>query len=503
MSSDFSILSDNDDLPMGWEWTNLDRILSIISGEAFKKKDYTTSGVKLLQIANVSFGEIVWEQQNFLPEDIAYQFPEIILKENDVVIALNRPIIGGRLKIARLKRQDTPSILYQRVGCFKSIDNDLIKYFFLYGQSHIFLKYIQENLQGSDQPYINTSCLPKLTIPLAPLNEQRRIVEKVEALMARSRKAKEALDTIPKLIEQFRQSVLAAAFRGDLTADWREQNPNIEPASVLSERIRKDLYEKMDQGTLSIDSKEETDKKIPKKWLWVSLSEIGKVSGGLTKNSTRNVLPLEFPYLRVANVYSNKLDLSEIKNIKIRSEELERVLLRKGDLLIVEGNGSLDQIGRASIWDGSIDPCLHQNHLIKVRFEPIEMSEYILFWLLSREGRSQIMQVASSTTGLHTLSLGKISKLQIPLIPLAEQHQIVTIIKELFDSIDRLFYQYQGAFSQLENLNQSILSKAFRGELVEQDPNDEPASVLLERIQKEREKEKAKVKQIGVKKLKK
>lgn len=92
------------------------------------------------------------------------------------------------------------------------------------------------------------------------------------------------------------------------------------------------------------------------------------------------------PYLRAASVHFNELDLRDGHEIGIQESEVPRTLLRIGDLLIVEGNGSIEQIGRAAVWDGSIDSCLHQNHIIKVRFVPSDISRCVLFWLLSTEG---------------------------------------------------------------------------------------------------------------------
>jgi len=229
--------STTDKLPRNWVWTNLGNILSIISGEAFKKKDYSSSGVRLLQIANVSFSKVIWEQQNFLSEDFISKYPELVLQKNDIVMALNRPLLNGLLKIASLREEDAPAILYQRVARFNLFKDEMREYFLHYAHSPSFIQLIRDNLQGSDQPYINTSTLPNLPILIPPLNEQRRIVAKIEALKARSQRVKEELEAIAPLLDQFRQSVLAAAFRGDLTADWREKNPDVEPASVLVERI--------------------------------------------------------------------------------------------------------------------------------------------------------------------------------------------------------------------------------------------------------------------------
>jgi type I restriction enzyme, S subunit len=139
------------------------------------------------------------------------------------------------------------------------------------------------------------------------------------------------------------------------------------------------------------------------------------------------------------------------------------------------------------MWDGSIDPCLHQNHLIKVRFNLPEMGEFALMWLLSEQGRRYIMSVASSSSGLHTLSLSKVSALPIPVAPENEQKEIVKKITTLFDTLMTIENRFISSEGEIDRLDRAILAKAFRGELVPQDPNDEPAAVLLERIRAERE----------------
>ncbi|MHC5725923.1 MAG: restriction endonuclease subunit S domain-containing protein, partial [Nostoc sp.] len=125
---------------------------------------------------------------------------------------------------------------------------------------------------------------------------------------------------------------------------------------------------------------------------------------------------------------------------------------------------------------------------IKVRFHYLKIGQYILWWLFSNNGRKQITKVASSTTGLHTLSLSKVAALPVPVAPLSEQEKIIVEIEAFFKIVENIRQQYQEAKANLDQLDQSILAKAFRGELVAQDPDDEPASVLLERIRAERDK---------------
>ena len=152
--------------------------------------------------------------------------------------------------------------------------------------------------------------------------------------------------------------------------------------------------------------------------------------------------------------------------------ELEKLLLQKGDLLIVEGNGSKDQIGRLAIWDGSIDPCVHQNHLIKVRLVITSMDKWILFWLLSPNGRHGIEKVSSSTSGLYTLSVNKVCALPIITPSLTEQEEIVPEVERRLSVIEELEATVEANLTRADRLRQSILSQAFSGRLVVQDGKD-------------------------------
>ena len=198
--------------------------------------------------------------------------------------------------------------------------------------------------------------------------------------------------------------------------------------------------------------------------------------GGLTKNPKRTKLPKQLPYLRVANVYANELRLDEIEYIGVADSELAKLLVRAGDLLVVEGNGSKDQIGRLAIWDGSIDPCVHQNHLIKVRAVEPQMPKWILYWLQSPNGRHFVEQVASSTSGLYTLSVNKVGDLPIALPPLAEQTRIVAEVERRLSVVEELEAVVSAnsdksrvsVLQRATRLRQAILRRAFDGKLVGQ-----------------------------------
>lgn len=224
------------------------------------------------------------------------------------------------------------------------------------------------------------------------------------------------------------------------------------------------------------------------------MGELGCVTGGLTQNSKRERLPLLMPYLRVANVYANELRLDQVSDIGVQQSEVARALLKKGDLLVVEGNGSLDQIGRVAVWNGAVDPCLHQNHIIKIRFSSAVISRFPLYWLLSAAGRDQITQVASSTSGLHTLSISKVQALRVALAPLTEQERVCEAVESYLSRLDDAIATLERVERNLKRYREAVLKSAVEGRLVpteaalakQEGRTYEPASVLLERILTER-----------------
>ena len=374
-----------------------------------------------------------------------------------------------------------------------------------------YLWYVKPSLakvvKGSTQPNLNAGIVSSLQFPLPPLEEQRRIVAKLEALFSKLEAGVTALQRARALLKRYRQSLLRDAVEGKLSADWRAKQIDLEPASVLLERVlreRREAWEARELAKLRAKGMEPLGNvwkaryeepsavdasslpELPAGWVWATIGQISEVSGGAAVNASRAGLAVELPYLRVANVYTNELRLDQIKTIPLAESEVSRFLLKRGDLLVVEGNGSIEQIGRVAIWDGSIEPCVHQNHLIKARLHYIETGAYVIAWLMSPNGRQFIQLVASSTTGLHTLSISKVSSLGIALPSLEEQLFIVAELERRFELLDSLESTLESELKRAAQLRQSALHRAFTGRLVPQDPTAEPAATLLERIRSER-----------------
>ncbi|WP_196889548.1 restriction endonuclease subunit S [Aureivirga sp. CE67] len=179
------------EIPVDWEVVEFSNKLDIISGFGFKKSDYSEKGFKLLRIDNVGHGKIFWDSLVYIPFNFEKKYKNLVLKEGDILLALNRPITRNKLKIGRVKKEDTPSILYQRVG--KIIVKESYNYDFIYYLSSLLLlDFVKKTSIGSDQPFISLTQLRKLKLPLPPLPEQQKIAEilssmdtKIEVLEAK------------------------------------------------------------------------------------------------------------------------------------------------------------------------------------------------------------------------------------------------------------------------------------------------------------------------------
>ena len=300
---------------------------------------------------------------------------------------------------------------------------------------------------------INLTQLRNFPVPLAPLNEQRRIAAKLDTTLAAVDACRQRLDGVEALLKRFRQAVLAAATSGELTREWREERD------------------------------------INKDWKPGILDDIASIQGGMTKDSKKQLDEYpEFPYLRVANVQRGYLDLSEISFIRVPPGKIDSLLLEEGDILFNEG-GDRDKVGRGWIWEGQIDQCVFQNHVFRSRLlSPDDQPKFVSWWSNTR-GVDHFLGKGKQTTNLASISKKTLGQLPIQMPSPAEQREIIDRVEALFSLADQLEARFTAARRIVERLTPALLAKAFRGELVPQDPGDEPASVLLERIRAARQAE--------------
>jgi type I restriction enzyme S subunit len=325
-----------------------------------------------------------------------------------------------------------------------------------------------EYVTGTTRLKLNQAAMRRIPVPLAPKNERVRIVAEIEKQFSRLDEAVTNLKRAKANLKRYKASVLKAAVEGKLTEDWRKQHPNVEPASKLLERI---LVARRAKGTgrgqynQPVEPETNDFPRLPSKWLWARLDAIASPKGGITVDKNRKAPTARtVPYLRVANVQRGYLDLSEIKTIEAPDADTKDLRLLPGDILFNEG-GDRDKLGRGWIWDGQLPECIHQNHVFRARLYSAEVSPKLVSWWGNSFGQAYFSREGKQTTNLASLNLTKLSAFPIPLPPAAEQQQIVVEVERRLSVLEKLEAAVEANLTRGDRLRQSILAKAFCGEL--------------------------------------
>ena len=438
-------------IPPGWSEVPFEALLVKLSNGTTTEQHKEPPGIPVSRIETISEAKINFAKVRYIRDASTELRERFLLLPGDILFShINSDTHLGKCALYRGGSELLHGMNLLLMRMVPAAYPEFIEQYLTYLRARGY--FIQIAQHAVNQSSLNQKKISQIPVHLPPLAEQKRIVAKIEELFSELEAGEESLRVARRQLGAYRQSLLKQAFEGKLTARWRTQRP-----SELAE------------------------------WSWLTLEDVAEVTGGLTKNSKRDSLTSRIPYLRVANVYANELRLDEIKDIGVTPEEAKKVRLVKGDLLIVEGNGSLDQIGRVALWNGSIPNCGHQNHLIRARCHAMAHPAFVLMFLISPRGRELIEKQAASTSGLHTLSVSKVQHLPVPLCSLPEQQEIVRLLDEQFEVVERNEREIDAALKRSEALRQSILKKAFTGRLAPQIATDEPASALLARLGTERE----------------
>lgn len=324
---------------------------------------------------------------------------------------------------------DIPVCLGQRTVLMRLDRQQVDHRFLLYSlMSPHSQAWINENSAGSTVLHLNVADVRRIPIHFLPsLDEQHLIVKLLEDHISRLDAADAYLDAGQRRLDAMERAALASSRDGEL----------------------------------------------------FPLAEVTEIQGGIQKQQKRAPKDNAFPFLRVANVTARGLDLADVHSIELFDRELDRIRLRAGDLLVVEGNGSASQIGRAALWDGSIEDCVHQNHLIRVRPFDVVLPEYLEAVWNSPQNRAKLTNVASSSSGLHTLSVSKLKQLSIPVPSIGRQHELVAAVSEVREAGRRLSGSIATAVARKGALQRSLLAAAFSGRLTGAPSEPPPAEALI------------------------
>lgn len=365
---------------------------------------------------------------------------------------------------------------------------------------------LQFFITGTAQPKLNQVNLNRIPVPVAPLAEQSKIVAKIEELFSNLDAGVAALKRAKSNLKRYRASVLKAAVEGKLTEEWRAKHPAKEPASALLARILEDRRQKWEADQLAKFAAAEKEPpknwkdkyveptppdttglpELPDGWCWAKLDQVlTYLRNGYFQSPTGS--DTGTPILRINAVRPMKVDLAESRFVNEIEGSVDDYFIENGDLLFTRYNGSVDLLGVAGMVRGCTDKVLHPDKLIRVKLALCEpLPSFVEVAANVGESRKHIVGRARTTAGQKGISGPDVREMPIPLPPLVEQRCINADVAETLSQIDAAEMQIEHGLLRANRLRQSILKRAFEGKLVPQDPNDEPTSVLLERLRASR-----------------
>lgn len=331
-------------------------------------------------------------------------------------------------------------------------------------------------------------------IVLPPLAEQTRIAQKLDELLAQVDTLKARIDAIPALLKRFRQSALAAAVSGRLTEEWREArclpetsvdllaHTKTEKLSWVVENSDHNEARRVFKRASGFDAGSLEAQSLPDGWCWASLEDVVLLVVDC-HNKTAPYQEAGVALVRTTNIRDGAFSWEDLRHVSEGTYTYwsRRCVPEPGDIVFTREA----PMGEAAIIPPSTKLCLGQRTMLFRCVNGGTSAGYLLLALLDPVFKTRSEEIAVGT-GVKHFRVGDVSDLKIPVAPKEEQTEIVRRIEQFFAFADQLEAKVASAKSRIDHLTQSILAKAFRGELVPQDPNDEPASVLLERIKAQR-----------------
>jgi type I restriction enzyme S subunit len=405
---------DHETLPDGWHWVRVGDVGDVVNGYGFAehlqgRTDLPFPFIKVSDMNAADAETVISRAANTVDEIILKQLRARTYPAGTVIF----PKVGGALLTNKKRLLGVEATFDNNV--MGIVPKEVDSQFLFYWMQSFDLRTLA-NVQAL--PSIRQSDVAALKMPLPSSSEQKRIAAILNEQMAAVERARAAAEA------------------------------QLKAAKVLPAAYLREVF----------DSQE------AQQWAKEKLGNVSLISGGIQKTPDRKPKNFHRPYLTVRNVQRGYLDLSALERFEITESELARLRLMQGDILIVEGNGSLDHIGRNALFRGEVPECIHQNHIIRVRLDEQRfVPEFVSRFLNSDAGKSQMIQKAMTTSGLYTLSAGKVAALEIPMPSMRRQQEIVGIFSEMIPTAENASGVIKSQLDSIHKLPAALLRQAFTG----------------------------------------
>lgn len=473
------------DLPNSWVETTFGDISEYItSGSRDWSKYYSDHGALFIRTQDINTNRLRLDDiaRVALPEKVEGKRTRVF--KGDILITITGANVG---KVALVENDMEEAYVSQSVALVRLKDKRVGK--FLHYQLTTKFSGDKTHLEGAayglGRPVLNLDNIRNVPIRIAPLDQQKRIVAEIEKQFSRLDEAVANLKRVKANLKRYKAAVLKAAVEGKLTEKWRKQHPDVAPASKLLERIlveRRNKWEEAELAKMNANGKMPKDDKwkeqykepapidlkklpeLPGNWEWTRIEKLGFVQLGRQRAPKYHSGPNIKPYLRVQNVFEDRIDLDDVMEMNFPPEDYRKYKLMPGDILLNEGQ-SPEFLGRPAIFRGDHPDVCFTNTLIRFRvYQPL-LPEYslLVFRAYMRSGR--FTAEGTITTNIAHLSAGRFAQIEYPLPPLEEQAEIVKEAERKLSIINMLDGELDKGARRAERLRQSILSKAFSGKL--------------------------------------
>jgi type I restriction enzyme S subunit len=452
------------ELPKGWVWVKLGEIIEPSTKQV---NPLTTEEMKYIGLEHIEKDKGTITGYGSSKE---VKSTKSYFNKGDLLYGKLRPYLN-KAYLAEFEGVCSSDILVFPIR--KHLSNKYLLYIFLNKE---FSRYANLHVSGVQHPRTSFNSISKYVFPLPPLPEQYRIVDKIEELFTRLDAGIESLKKVQAQIKRYRQAVLKHAFEGKLTAAWREANKHrLEPASVLLESLKEERKKSTTRKQKDLSPDTSGLPELPEYWEWSSIGAVAEIIMGQSPpGNSYNKDGKGIPLIN-GPVEFGPTPFSKTRKIKYTTEPKRKC--KENDLLIcVRGSTT----GRINI--AGFDACIGRG-VASIR--PFIFNYYLYYYIHYQQ--HNIFKLGIGST-FPNVTINMLHNIFIPVAPALEQQKIVEEIERRFSIADRVENIVEQNLKKAERLRQSILKKAFEGKLVPQDPTDEPASVLLERIKAEKEK---------------